>query len=119
MVAVRYPIKYELRPRRLAPGEQYVWLSLSNVGEEPLTDIEAELVSQDAAQIEVTEPPNHISSLPPGEGEEIGFEVSAAASTGAYVKLQGERDGAPFRWESPRLELEVGETRAAPPEKPA
>ena len=108
-VAVRYPIGYELRPTQLAPGEQYIWLHLSNVGEEPITDLTVWLVSRDASRIEVIEPPNHIPSLPPGQDEEIGFEVDAAESSDASVRLQGELDGAPFRWESSYVELEVVE----------
>ena len=112
MATVKYPIGYELHPTRLAEGEQWVWLDLENASEEPITDLTVTLISQDASRIRVIEPDNHVPSLTPEEREEVGFEVEAKASTGAYVSISGEWDGAPFRWESPYIQLSVGETVA-------
>lgn len=70
------------------------------------------LISQDASRIRVKEPQDYVSSLPPDVEAEVGFEIEAAASSAAYLTIAGVRDGAPFRWESPYVQLTVGETVA-------
>lgn len=112
MATVKYPIKFALHPIRLPKGRGWVWLDLENIGEDPITRLTVRLISEDASQITVQEPDNYVPSLPPGEKQEIGFEIEAHSSTAAYVSIAGERDGAPFRWESPYIKLQVGENVA-------
>lgn len=112
MAAIRYPVEYELRPTRLAAGEQWVWLDLKNLSEEPMVGLTVRLIPKDASRISVEEPDNYVPVLPPSQKEEMGFELQAKGSTEAYVAVTGEWDGAPFRWESPYVQLTVGGTVA-------
>jgi hypothetical protein len=89
-----------------------VWLDLENVSDEPITGLTVRLIPEDASRITVQEPHRYVPVLAPGQGEELGFEVEAVASTGTYVRVGGEWDGAPFHWESPYVRLAVGETVA-------
>lgn len=112
MATVRYPIRYELRPTELAEGEQWIWLRLENVSEEPITDVTVKLISKDASRVRVKEPDNYIPSLPPAQEQEVGFKIASSASSAAYIAISAIRDGAPLRWESPYIPLTVGETVA-------
>jgi len=109
VATVRYPIEYELRPTRLAEGEQWVWLDLQNVSDDPITQATVRLISQDASRLKTKEPDNYVPSLSPDQEQEVGFEVEAAAPTAVYISIAGEWDGAPFRWESPYIQLSVGD----------
>lgn len=112
MATVRYPIRYELRPERLAEGHQWVHLSLENLSDEPITAVAVRLNSQDPSRIRVHGADSYVPALLPEEAQEVGFEVGAEATSSVYISLEGEHDGAPFRWESPYIPLVVGEELA-------
>jgi hypothetical protein len=104
-MTAKYPIDYELTPRRLDVGRRWVTLELANVGEEELVDLDVRLNSLDAYNIEVQNNSLHIGTLEPDEEETWPVRVWIERSGSVYASIDGWRDGEPFHWESHPMRL--------------
>jgi len=111
-VPVRHPIQYEIKPRTVNAGTNWLTLTLKNVGQETLTDLDVRLNSIDTYAMLVRGMGDFVSQLEPGEEETLSFQVAVESSGSVYVSVDGHTDGARFHWESPNVRIEVG-TRPA------
>jgi hypothetical protein len=108
-MAVKHPIEYELTPRNLSAGMRWLALRLKNVGEQNLIGLDLKLNSLDGYDIYVHGTGTYVSALKPGEEETVPFQVLATSTGRVYASLDGWQGAALFHWESPRIEVKVGE----------
>lgn len=108
-MAIKYPLEYELTPKRIDTGRQWVTLSLKNIGTQDLTGLDINLNSLDAYSISVLGTGSYISILKRNEERALPFQVSANRTGSLYVTLDGWKDGERFHWESPGIPVTVGE----------
>lgn len=111
-MAMNYPIEYEVRPKAVAEGMRWLTLSLKNIGNRELKDLDVRLNSLDTYSILVRGLGELIPTLEPGEEEELPFHVSAQTTGRVYVVLNGRKNGRRFHWESPEIFIRVGEQPA-------
>ncbi len=107
-MGMRYPLEYELSPKRIEPGVRWLTLRVKNVGTQALTSLDVRLNSLDAYSISVLGRGSYIAGLAPTEERVLNFQVSASFSTSLYVSVDGWQDGETFHWESPYVPLVVG-----------
>jgi hypothetical protein len=108
-MAVKYPIEYEMTPRNLSAGMRWLALRLKNVGEQNLIGLDLKLNSLDGYDIYVHGTGTYISALKPGQEETVPFQILATSTGRVYASLDGWQGAALFHWESPRIEVKVGE----------
>ncbi len=111
-MTVRNPIQYIVEPRTISAGMSWLTLTLTNVGDESLGDLDVRLNSLDTWSIQVYGVGEHLLLLEPGAREQIHFRVSSTASGRVYVSLDGWRGEEPFHWESPGVLVRVSEEPA-------
>jgi hypothetical protein len=63
----KYPIEYELDPKALEKGTQWLILLLENVGDDILHNLDIKVHSSDSLQISFRSPSDYIYRLMPGE----------------------------------------------------
>jgi len=111
-MAARYPIQYELEPRSVDAGMNWLTLHLRNMGTEELKDLDVRLNSLDTWSMYVYGTGDHILILSPSDEEVIHFQVSVIVTSRVYVSIDGRRDGEPFHWESPGVVVRVSQEPA-------
>lgn len=111
-MATRYPVAYQISPRQVERGVQWLTLELKNVGEESLTALGVELHSMDEYSIAIPGEGNYVESLAPGEEEQIPYRVSADLTGRVYASIEGWEGEKRFEWESPGMLIRVGEPPA-------
>lgn len=108
-MAIRYPIEYDLSPRKVEAGRRWLTLNLKNIGTKDLTLLDVRLNSLDVYALNVLDTGKYIPSLVPNEEKKIPFQVSADISSQVYVTINGLENSSPFYWESPAMILAVGQ----------
>jgi hypothetical protein len=108
-MAFKHPIEYELSPKNVSAGMRWLTLRLKNVGDQNLIGLDAKLNSLDGYCIYVHGTGSYISVLKPGQEEVVPFQCLATATGRVYASLDGWEGAALFHWESPRVEVKVGE----------
>jgi CheY-like chemotaxis protein len=108
-MAVKHPIEYELTPKSVSAGMRWLTLRLKNVGEENLIGLDAKLNSLDAYDIHVYGTGSYVAVLKPGQQEVVPFQTLANATGQVYASLDGWQGAALFHWESPHIQIKVGE----------
>jgi len=108
-MAKRHPIEYELAPRIVSAGLRWLTLTLKNVGSENLIGLDVKLNSVDAYSIHVYGTGEFVQVLKPGQEEVLPFQALVNATSRVYVSLDGWEGAELFHWESPRIQIRVGE----------
>ncbi len=108
-MATRYPLAYDLSPRRVKSGTRWLTLRLENIGSEELTGLDVRLHSLDAYGINVYGTGSYITTLPPKKEQVIAFRVAANTTTNVYATVEGWQSMAPFYWETPDIMIIVGQ----------
>jgi len=111
-MALKYPIQYELNPRKVEPGMRWLTLRLTNAGDSELKSLDVRLNSLDTYSINVQGLSKFWGLLPPDEETEFPFQVQATQSGRLYASIDAWKDGERFHWESPGVLISVGEARA-------
>lgn len=108
-MAFKHPIEYELTPKNVSAGMRWLTLRLKNVGEQNLIGLDVKLNSLDDYCIYVHGTGSYLSVLKPGEEEVVPFQTLVTTTGRVYATLDGWQGAALFHWESPRIEVKVGE----------
>lgn len=111
-LVVKYPVEYKLEPENVDRGTHWVTLSLKNIGDRTLRNIDVKLHSLDSYAVDVYGTGQFLSNLKPREEEVIPYQVSARATTQLYASLEGREDGDYFYYESPEMTVKVGREAA-------
>ncbi len=109
---IREPIQYTLTPQRITAGQRWLSLRLKNVGDETLTQLDVRLNSLDAYSLNVYGAGNYVAELPPGEETVQHYQVAAEMTGDLYASIDGQQDDQPFHWESPSIQVTVGQQAA-------
>lgn len=106
---IKHPIQYELKPRAIRMGMQWLTLTLKNIDSRDLLSLDVRLNSLDAYSIKVQGSGSYIESLGPNEENMIPFQVSANSSGRVYATIDGWKEKNLFHWESPGMVITVAE----------
>jgi hypothetical protein len=117
MLRWKYPIEYELTPKEIEKGTNWVTLKLKNMGSETLKDLDVQLHSLDTYNLSVyetwwSEAGQYVSELGLNEEKELVFRVNAIGSADAYATIKGRKAGKYWWWESGWTRLSLSEERA-------
>ena len=108
-MATRHPFRYELQPRSVDEGRNWVSVTLENVGDDPLMSLDVSLNSLDAYSIESVDEGAYVPVLDPGAQEVVPLQILAKLSGSLYIGVDGDRAGEPFHWESPDITVTVAD----------
>jgi hypothetical protein len=108
----KYPIQYELEPQTVSAGMRWLTLSLKNIGLENLIGLDVKLNSLDAYNIYVYGTGTYVAVIKPGETETVPFQMLANSTGMLYASADGWKGAGLFHWESPRMEVAVGQDAA-------
>ncbi|MGA2681702.1 MAG: hypothetical protein ABSF44_07890 [Candidatus Bathyarchaeia archaeon] len=103
-----YPFEFELNPKEIDTGIQWVRLRLKNIGDETVHGLDVKLHSLDSFGISIFGTGEYIFMLMPGEEKFRAFQVLADATTELYVSVAGLKDRERFLVESPWVTVKVG-----------
>jgi uncharacterized membrane protein len=109
---IQYPIEYELRPKTISMGARWLTLTIKNIGDENLIGLDVKLNSLDAYSISVYDTGRYVTSLKPGEESTVPFHVLVNSTDYVYVSIDGMQETKVLHWESPRIRLALGESKA-------
>jgi len=109
---MRKPFQYALAPQRIAAGQRWLSLRLKNIGNETLEQLDVRLNSLDAYSLDVYGAGSYIENLDPGEETVRHYQVTAEMTGNLYASIDGRQDGEPFHWESPAIQVTVGQQAA-------
>ncbi|MBN1581507.1 MAG: hypothetical protein JXA89_12460 [Anaerolineae bacterium] len=108
----QYPIEYELKPKTISMGSRWLTLTIKNIGDENLIGLDVKLNSLDAYSISVYDTGRYVTSLKPGEESTVPFQVLVNSTDFCYVSIDGMQETKVLHWESPRIRLALGESKA-------
>lgn len=108
----QYPIEYELKPKVISMGARWLTLTIKNIGDENLIGLDVKLNSLDAYSISVYDAGRYVTSLKPDQESVIPFHVLVNSTDFCYVSIDGMQQTRGLHWESPRILLTVGESKA-------
>jgi hypothetical protein len=115
----KYPFEYELNPKVIDIGSNWVTVKLKNVGRDDLRYLDIQLHSLDTYNLSVYGTGlfgagHHLPNLGSNEAEELAFRVNAVGSANVYVtiKARNARSRYFFTWESGWMNLTVSEEKA-------
>ncbi|MFP3952204.1 MAG: hypothetical protein ACLFVP_08730, partial [Candidatus Bathyarchaeia archaeon] len=88
--------RYEIEPRQIDQGTHWISLTIKNVGNKLIEDLDVRLNSLDSYYLWGYGSGEYLASLAQEEEASIPFQVSANGTTEVYTSLTGERDGKYF-----------------------
>ena len=109
MMAKKKPVEYDLTPRTTSAGLRWLSLTVKNVGAKNLIGLDVKLNSLDGYSIYVYGTGGFIQVLKPGEEATLPFQALVNTTDRVYVSLDGWQGAGLFHWESPRIQIRVGE----------
>ncbi len=112
LMAIKKDIEYEIKPGKVDPGERWITVTVTNVGDNAVRQVNVRLNSLDTYGLNVVDDSKYIPILAPDEKQEVYFKVNAKLTTGCYVTLDGYKDSELYYWESPTVFLRVGTPKA-------
>jgi hypothetical protein len=112
----KYPIEYELNPRDIDVGPNWVTLTVKNIGRETLRHLDVQLHSLDTHNLWVygTGLVGAGYYLPKLEFEEkeLAYRINAIGSANVYATIKTRSGGRTFTWESGWMNLKLSEEKA-------
>ncbi len=106
---IRYPFEFEVTPKEINRGTQWLTLRLKNIGLTTVNNIDVRVYSLDTYGISVLGTAAYIDKLKPREEETKAFQVSAETTTELYASVSGYKDGEFFWTDSPKVKIKVRE----------
>jgi len=106
---LKRPFEFEITPETIDSGTHWITIKLQNVSEDTLTNMDIRLHSMNPFFITVLGTGSFLSILKNNETGTIPFQVNAEATGRVYFTVSGERDGVYFYWDSPPVQLTVGD----------
>lgn len=107
-MAVKYPLEYEINPKKIDASTRWLTLKIKNVSSDTLSDLDVRLHSMDSYNLYILGDGSFVALLNPNEVATLHFNVSAIRSTSLYITADGFKDGFDFSWESPLVYINVG-----------
>lgn len=111
-MGIKHPFQYELSPERVEAGRRWLTLTLQNIDEETLSRLDVRLNSLDSYSISVYGTGQYVARLKPQGKTALAFQVSANATGGVYVTIDGWKGGDFFHWETPAIPVLVSQDAA-------
>lgn len=111
-MATKEPLRYDVRPRAIDAGENWLTVTLENVGSKSLRGLEVGLHSLDEYSVEVARGDAFLPVLDAGAKGTIAVQVLARLPGSVQITVEGERGNEQFQWESPDITVTVGEQSA-------
>jgi hypothetical protein len=104
---IKQPIRYELTPQSVEEGMRWLVLTVENVGDQELTNLDVRLNSLDTYSVRVQSTGKHLDELLPNVVQEIPVQVLASARARLYISVSGWKAMRLFHWESGEIVLKV------------
>jgi hypothetical protein len=113
----KYPIEYELTPREIDIGTNWITLTLKNVGNMALRNLDIQLHSLDTYNLSVYGTGlfgmgQYVPLLESKDEEELVFRVNAVGSANVYITIKAHQDGRNFTWQSSWTRIMISEEKA-------
>ncbi len=107
MRRVRKGVEFEIIPDVVDVGERWLSLTLKNIGQETLRNLDIRLNSVDTLGLEIRDSSKYLPLLLPNDEISLYFRVNVHFSTPVYVSLTGHRDDQLFYWETPTMLIKI------------
>jgi hypothetical protein len=104
---IKFPIQYELIPQIVEAGTSWVVLSLKNIGNEELSNLDVRLHSTDTYNLVVTSISRFVHKLIPSQEVKLDYQVSAYSSSLIYTTIDGLKNDERYHTESPLMRIRV------------
>jgi hypothetical protein len=113
----KYPIEYELKPREIDVGTNWITLTLKNVGNISIRYLDIQLHSLDTHNLTVYGTGffgagHYVPMLEVKEEEELVFRVNAVGSANVYITIKARWDGRNFTWQSGWTKIMISDDKA-------
>jgi len=113
----KYPFEYELKPREIDVGTNWITLKLKNIGREDLRYLDIQLHSLDTSNLTVYGTGlfgtgHYLPNLESDEEREVVFRVTAVGSANVYVTVKARGAQRQFTWESGRTNIKLSDAKA-------
>jgi hypothetical protein len=113
----KYPIEYELTPREIDVGTNWITLTLKNIGDEALQYLDIQLHSLDTYNLTVYGlglfgAGHYVPRLESNEEKELVFRVNAVGSANVYVTIKASGTRRHFTWDSGWTNIKISEEKA-------
>ena len=109
---MKKPFRYELSPRTVEAGRDWLAVTLENAGTDTLTNLHVRVNSLDDYGIEVLSEGGFVPILDPDAKHVVPMQVLAKLSGSVYLTVDGDRGEESFHWESPDIMITVGQQAA-------
>lgn len=109
----KYPLACEVNPRSIPAGMHWLTVTVKNIGDQELTNLDVKLNSLDTYAIAVLGTGSHLAELLPNVEHEIPFQVRANLRAELYVSVDGWKALRFFHWESGAILIKVASEAAA------
>lgn len=96
----KFPFQYEIKPLTLKRGSHWLILSLKNISEDEISNLDLKLSSLDLYGLTVYGQGQFIASLKPNQAENIPFQIFAQRTSRLYLAINYQEDNKDFYWES-------------------
>jgi hypothetical protein len=113
----KYPFEYELTPREIDVGTNWITLTLKNIGDEALQYLDIQLHSLDTHNLTVYGMGlfgggHYVPLLESNEERELVFRVNAVGSAIVYVTIKASGTRRHFTWDSGWMNVKISEEKA-------
>jgi hypothetical protein len=102
-----YPLEFDLNPKEMKYGIDWVFLRLKNIGNATLSHLDVKLHTLDSYSIRVLGTGDYVWQLAPGEEATIGFQVEEQGPGEVYFSVSGFTSKGNFWVDSPWVTLGV------------
>lgn len=111
-MTMKRPFEFKVTPETVKTGKHWVSVHLKNISTDDMSQLDVKLHSEDPYFLDVLGTGSYVSEIKAGEERVLPFQLNADISTKVYAMVSGFREGEYFFWTSPRVEIDVGVTRA-------
>jgi hypothetical protein len=107
-VGVKYSIEFEVVPKNIVVGSQWITLRLKNIGTEGIRNLDTRLNSLDSYSLGVYKKGKYLAELKLGKEKVMPFRVTVTATTKVFASIFGYKKDRYYYWEPPPISLKVG-----------
>lgn len=102
-------IKYEIKPKNIDIGEQWISVELENISDRVLQNLSVRIHSLDTFGLEVIEGNRYIQNLASETLTTVNFRIRALFTAHLYISIEGYEDEEFFYWETMPERINVGQ----------